>query len=452
MKCTEEQACALRDQNRPNKIFFDFDNWTFRYGLYCDKAAYRANCKTFLLVLNTIICLILLVSADIIGRRKLMMVASVLVIVGISITALSPDFGLKMAGLGLVSGGEGTFSALFTIYINENTMRSTKLRSSLISLCFLSYAIGCIFLNSIAYLTTNPNILALIVAASLIVSVVPAFFSYYETPYFLLKKGRISDLFRTLINIYKYNQGKQGVDDTLLIGVENKLLEMMGFGIHITQKTFFKSSVVQFIKKRNKEYSHTNTIGRLCCNGRYVYHVLTLMLIGGLLYCLFYGMSINIQDLGLKDLKLNGILLGATQAAGYLGVAPFTHRMRRKKWCIVFQVLLLLGAVILSVLSKETQTSLVQFEQTITSTCLMATIMSAIFPIFFIYITEIFPTEVRGTANAIVLFMAKLAGSLAPILESFSVSLGFHILVGCSVIVLASLPMTFFMRETLLEK
>ncbi len=452
IKCSEAEACDLLKKGQAATVSFEFDNWTKRYGLTCEKAYIRTNTKSMLLVLNTLTCLVLLIASDIYGRKALMKVSSIFVVFGILLASLSPDFLMKMVGLGLVSGGEGTFSALFTIYINENSTKETKLRSSLISMCFLAYSLGCIAFNGIAYISTNPNFLGLTTACFLICSVTPSFFSYRETPHFLYKKGKISELFDTLMSIYRTNNGRYGVEETLFIGVENKLLEMFGFKSQITLKTFFKATQVRL--SRNRRQGHKSSFGllRILRSKSLFYHLFTLTLIGGLLYALFYGMSLNIAELGLKDTKMNGMLLGATQAIGYLLVIPFTHRMRRKQWIIIFQFFILTGALLLILLSKQSQSSTVQFEQTITSTFLMATVMSAIFPIFYIYITEVFPTEVRGTANAVILFLSKLIGSSAPLMENYSVSHGMHVLVGCSLLVVVSLPMSLWMRETLSAK
>jgi len=378
-----------------------------------------------------------------------MKVAASMVLIGIFISAIIPQFSVKMFALGLVSGGEGTFSALFTIYINENTAKTTKLRSSLVSICFLAYAIGCIFVNTLAYFTTNPNVITLVTAGLLIVSVLPCFCGYIETPYFLWKRGRIGDLYDALMTIYKYNQDKYGMDPTLQLGVQSKLMEYLGISSHVTQRTFFQQHAFYLKKTRIKDAPSSNSIVRLFKTKKYLHHLVALVFLGGLLYCLFFGLSINIQDLGLKDVKLNGILLGATQGLGYLGVAPFTHKMKRRTWFMNFQFVILFGAIALFFLSVIPQTSKVQLAQSFTSTLVMATSTSAMFPLFFLYISEVFPTEIRGSANAIVLFMAKLTGCLSPILEEISMKLSIHVLVGCSILVVPSLILCSKIKETL---
>lgn len=169
-----------------------------------------------------------------------------------------------------------------------------------------------------------------------------------------------------------------------------------------------------------------------------------------LLYTLFYGMTTSVQDLGLKSIQLNGIFLGITQSLGFLSVLPFTHKMKRKEWSLKFQAMILISALFLITLSLCGDSSVILFLQTIISTCLLASIMSASFPLIFLYISELFPTETRGLASALILFFGKMVGALAPFLSSYSQKMGLHILVGCCIPVVFSLPLTYIcLEETL---
>ena len=166
-----------------------------------------------------------------------------------------------------------------------------------------------------------------------------------------------------------------------------------------------------------------------------------------------YGLTTSIQQLGLEDIHYNGLLLGFTQSLGYLICLPLAHKMKRKKWSIIFQVLVLLGALILGVLSKITAPGNphIQLMKTIMSTFWMATLNSAQFPILYTYINELFPVKIRGLANALILFTAKLMGALAPIFGALSTDMGFHLLFGCSFFVIFSLPVSFLIKETFVE-
>ena len=99
------------------------NNWTEKYGIFCDKSKTRDTAKTIVLVENTIICLLLLTLTDILGRKTIVVVAGLLMISGMTLNAFMPNIYVKMVGMGLGFGAEGTFSALFSIIINENTRK-----------------------------------------------------------------------------------------------------------------------------------------------------------------------------------------------------------------------------------------------------------------------------------------------------------------------------------------
>lgn len=130
-------------------------------------------------------------------------------------------------------------------------------------------------------------------------------------------------------------------------------------------------------------------------------------------------------------------------------VTPFMHRMPRRFWTIVFQVLTIFGAVLLFFLSLLENTGKVKLLKTIVSTCVLTVVNAGQFPFFYAGLSELFPTSVRGTSNALILFLCKMMGSFAPFLSSFAQNNGYHIMVGCSSLTLLALPLTFLQKETL---
>jgi MFS family permease len=107
-----------------NSAYFDWgfkNNWAIKYHLYCDGSQRRTNALIFVLVLNTLFCFTLLYLADVIGRKKVMLIASFNIVAGLTLTTLMPSFNIKMLGIGIAAGSEGAFSAMFSILINEST-------------------------------------------------------------------------------------------------------------------------------------------------------------------------------------------------------------------------------------------------------------------------------------------------------------------------------------------
>lgn len=123
--------------------------------------------------------------------------------------------------------------------------------------------------------------------------------------------------------------------------------------------------------------------------------------------------------------------------------------MKRKLWIIIFQICIAIAAGILIGLSFLENTDWVKLAKTGVSAFFIGALMSASFPILFLMIAELFPTEIRGFSNAVILFFGKIAAASAPFLSKLSKDYGFHILVGCSSIVLVTIPLNFFLPETM---
>ena len=139
-------------------------------------------------------------------------------------------------------------------------------------------------------------------------------------------------------------------------------------------------------------------------------------------------------------------------AFGCLIVIPSLPKMRRKKWAVLFQVFILSGIVVLFYTSRLKKTASVKLLETIVSVCVIGTFMNSLFVLLFVYTSELFPTKMRGLANAIVLFTGKILGSFSPYLITWTLDRGYHMAVGCGLIVLLSLPLSLGLRETLVEE
>ena len=123
--CKEKEACdAIKIDPLSAQIRWAYpNNWTEKYDYYCDKSHLRDLAITVALVLSTVICLGLLSSADKLGRKTVVMMTSLLIVTGMSIAVIHPRAFGKIIGIGIALGAEGTFTALFSILINETTCK-----------------------------------------------------------------------------------------------------------------------------------------------------------------------------------------------------------------------------------------------------------------------------------------------------------------------------------------
>lgn len=217
--CLESKCCSfLNDPSIPKKceMNWSYDSWTQKYGFYCKRRGERASSKTSALIIMTVVCLVLLYTADIYGRRFIVKLSSILIILGTSVPLIIPSGLLtKMILIGIAAGAEGAFSALFSMIISETSCNfslkfiiivpTTKLRSNLISGCFLAYGIGCVVLNLVTFKIKSADNLILVACCLVAVTVIPSFFSFYETPKYLYNAGKFTQLMESLTSIARIN-------------------------------------------------------------------------------------------------------------------------------------------------------------------------------------------------------------------------------------------------------
>ena len=211
----------------------------------------------------------------------------------------------------------------------------------------------------------------------------------------------------------------------------------------------------QEISKHQKSRSimYRYPILALLSSKMYFRRFLIFSIIACNMYCIFLGMIVNIQGLGMKDIKLNGIIFGVTQSIGYMVVIPFAEKMPRKIWSIIFQFIILGGSGILIAMSLMLNQNniTVQLAESIVSCIMFAIPLSAMFTIIFMHVAESFPPELRGTANSLVMLTSNLFAMLTPYFGDIANDIGLHFVVGCSVVCFISLPLAFTLKETLFK-
>jgi len=437
-ECPESSCCDLRASGKC-ELEWNFNSWTKQYSYFCENTGLSNIAKAVVLGLSTIICFVLLYLADIFGRKKIIFASSFSIVLGVSGACFIPEVMTKMVSVGVAAGAEGAFSALFTILTNETTLDSTMLRSILIGGSFLAYGLGCIALNIVTLWVNEANHLLYIASAMLVLTVSPSFFSYYETPGFLHQKGEATLLIRTLKGISNFNK-KHEIDinhfEKLIVKGEEEIMVLQSARIKVSK-----------IKKENHS-EYMEAVSSLFGNRKYMIYFIAMSLQATLLYMLFYGMIVSVQNLGLSSMNLNGIALGVSQTIGFIVILPFTHILPRRITSISMQGVLMISAGLLFCISFFTRTEMIRTIETIISTVAIGSTMSAFFPVLYLHTSELFPVEMRGLANAMILFIGKLFGGSAPFVCQLCENYEIHVLVGCSIAVLLSLPITFLLPET----
>lgn len=293
---------------------------------------------------------------------------------------------------------------------------------------------GIVFLNVMSfYLVTADALLAGIIFL-MVVILYPNFVTLVESPLWLLRQKKYI----------------QAVDSLEVISRKNKRhLPRLFFSklLHALENN-------QFVHKEDessKKLSILDKLRLLFLNRDLRNQLVILCTVSSSLYCVYYGIVTSVQDLGLKTFQYNGILVGITQAAGFVGVLGFLPVRKRKASLLVIQSVLLLGAFLLVCLSFLEKTPLVRDAEGAVSAILISTAISALFSFLYVANAESFPTQIRGLAVGTILLAGKLIGSCSPYFNLLSKQMKVHVLTGASLPLFVSLMTTMFLRETLVK-
>ena len=395
--CTEQEACDLRGSSRQSKIYFDIDCWPKEFNIVCEQKYKRSIGLMITLFLNTFLSSLGLYLCDLLGRQFGWYMSLGLVIVGSCISFFVPDYIGKMIGMGISLAANITYAILLTVMINENTTAKTKLRSVTVAFFFLGYGFGCIFINLFAYISTEPWFLIGVTLVIFLIFGIPCLFLFKETPAFKINILDVQGYIKIIDEIASINRKDPRLDAKYSKRIDclNLIIERM--------KEISK-------EKKSKSIVERYAVLTLLCTKQYLPQFVVLSLIGGYLYSVFLGMSSNIQELGIRDIRINGVIFGVTQAIGNLVDIPYPNKMKRRLWNFIFQSFMMTGAIILLVLGfvYQTKTFGVLITQSIVSSVFCGAGLSALFPMFFLYVSELHPPELRGTANSLVLFTSNL--------------------------------------------
>lgn len=435
--CSEAEACKMMREGQNAKMNLLRDSWTYHYQVYCDKASVRTSALMAMLLIGTLFPFPFLYLVDVYGRKFAFMTALPLTLGSAAVCFFADSFFLKVIGVGVWNGVSVMYSTTFIMLAYESSTSTSKMRSVMVGAANLSYGIGSILINLIAYISTTPNFLmGVTLSLSSFVGVASLFL--VESPLFMLGKNEYHHFHTYATKISHFNKKKW--HDTP--GYKQKCEEL--------KVLTDNEKKLQTIKEK-KSWLKKYPILVLVSSKKYATRCLLLMLIGTNLYCVYYGLSINISNIGIDDIRINGIILGFNQTLGYAVITFQVHRIKRKLWTIILNSVMLLGTVSLLAisLSQPGLSLAVRITQSLITGVLLGAPMAGLFIVFYLLLSESFPPQLRGSANSVVITVSNVLSMAAPLMGKVASDLKIHYAVGCSALGILAVPFSFFLTETL---
>ena len=303
---------------------------------------------------------------------------------------------------------------------------------------YIAFPVGNIVFNLMTFAIESCLGLSLLtVVATFIGSLLPCLL-VQESPVFLIRKLKLAKLRVTLKKIAKFNSLETNKE------IDKFIEDVAEIQVQMISKHNLAGN--EQLKQDEKNASN-NPVVVIFTTPQYLYQLIALSFIGGYVYLVFLAIYMNLQGLGTGNIQISGMACAGISFFSSVSILPFVSGMRRKRWCLSMQLIMMIGSLSLVPLSylDTYDFDIVRYATIFISIFVVGGVMYAMFTPYYYYVSELFPVDLRGTANSIVNLLLSVFGMATPFFCSLATDRGYHFLVGCSLVGLVSVPMTVFL-------
>ena len=431
-KCSQKEACELNNftiLKTRTSIVTDFE-------MYCGKKKlYITTSQSCIFIFAALITFLVAMISDKIGRKRCFYIMITCAILGGIFAIFSNSLFFIITGVLLIWTSTDIFYSIALIYSNE--IMSDYLRSK-VSSFFIIAAIGSISINFILMLI--PTYKGFYIFCFIFILLISLFFTkFIYSPFYIFSTGNLKKYYEVLMEISDRNLKDKEI-------TSSQLKENLGFDQIISKPI---SSVEKLIIDKKK-------IGLL------KKIIKTLKIIFGpkhlkkILLCLIYYSNNYInqcvgiimpQKLGLDNIYIMGTLLCISDLLGYLIILPFSHKIQRRYLNAGCNIAYIIGGLLLLLNEANKGNFTYKYIATILS-CILRMVNSACFSLAFNYISELFPTKIRGLATGLIVCTGRLSNCLASTFEHLSTIYDIHPLILTAIPSLFALPACLNLPET----
>ena len=217
---------------------------------------------------------------------------------------------------------EGILCSIFTYIINESCTTSSVLRSKAIAFYFCLFALGGMILSGLTLIVDDSDTLYLIMCIASIVCCIPIQWVCLEPPKQLYKRGKVSELFRTLLKISNRNDTNRSmVDIQRKGGIEEVDMDIAKCSLQT--RTTFKEKMI--LISWNFKLVFT----------QHLYKLFGLWLLASVIYIIFNGVTYNSGEIGLPTIQVDVCFLAGVEATCYLLSIWIVGILPRRKGTII---------------------------------------------------------------------------------------------------------------------
>ena len=439
--CKQAEACS-------NQFGYEVINTknslTSEFGLFCEKRTLEINAKSFVFFFAGTLVMFWSVLSDKIGRLSVFYGSWIWTIKGTIISYFTTNYYFSILGLGLAFGGVDLFYSTLFIYTNE--VIGSKMRSLSNGLIFSFYGMGGMFFYIYNIWVGDYRTLFLIQFICIVI-LGCGFFYICETPFYLYKTRRLKQLYVALKYINEQNNRKD-------IDKKYEIQKQLKESLFLTSEgpNFIENMDYLRIAKK-KQQPGEKKFKKSPITFKLAMRLFLLTVVMGNLY-ITYGLTLLIpQKLGIDNIYINGVLLGASEMAGYLIITFIAHKTRRKLLNLATVIATIAICTMLMVIKgmgyQDNNVGKI-FESGLS--IILKLFISMNYSLVFTYGSELFPTKLRGLALGISVFVGRFLISFCSYLELFAEYENIHPMVTSGFGAILALPCILILPETLNKK
>jgi hypothetical protein len=206
-KCTQAIACENKNGYSVKNVR---DSIVTEEQLWCENKQKRSNAFAFIDFAGSILCFIIGMHSDRLGRKVLLFCSFFLILSGVFLGIYVKILNVNTFANMLISLGCDLFTSTAMIYFSEFSVESFREKSNMIFAVVSS--VGMIACHFVCYFILNYKLLYLIVLFFCIPTL-GLYFSFHETPYYLYSQGNKEEFLETVLKIKKYNKNSIELSD-----------------------------------------------------------------------------------------------------------------------------------------------------------------------------------------------------------------------------------------------
>ena len=427
-RCAENEACAMRAAGKNATFEFEYENWTKSYSLYCDRTSIRSAGESTMLTVSAILCMVLLHLADFKGRLALVYGCGLLYVTGSVGTLLADQYIWKSVLMGLANTPENIYGPLLAFVEAEYSPQETQFSHLLTMVGWLALPTGKVVSSLLTLVSMDATFLNWCMIVACCLGGIFPILVFRESPVFLLHSRSLETLLSTLEETRRINR----------LGEEPLLKEET------------RQMILSF-KKSPSRSSGTDTfpLKMIFSDFRLLVNIVAMCMGGAFFNTVYLALALNVGEIGSDDIRINGLVNSTVQLIGAVAAIPVVQKFKPRLCILWSQALLILCGLMLFIIGHtlDLQRPRTKNLNLLISGVVVPFTLSTGLPAFYIYVTDLFPAKVNGTAYSMISIVLGVLTIGSPWLAQLSMDHGYHFMVGCTLPGLIALPLSFLLKE-----